>query len=524
MHTSLKNQRGSALIYGLVALFAASLTGLGLIQLSRGDKMTSVEFTKMRSSSVAAKAALQAYEKKCAQEPQLVVDLLNKYITDSIHQWLLVSDTNSSATEQRILMDSSLSQSPKIALRVLAFDPVEALLHVEAFGYAGRNSREKVSGYYHLRGTGPENYYGHEYSMYMGGEGKNFDSPVSIDGDVFFDADVHFNSGASGSVIQGNFQTGSSIDSSTFNCNLTINGKAYFQTPVKTQNGQLRINGKSGFEQWIYSDDHDIELHDDGFFNGDIIGNEEVDMNNNDLTHSGGLNTSMIDDADDIHDNGGTIDIPAELGLSDSNPPPFGIDLSVIPPSKIHSTSSLSLQWGVSAWDVEVAYNAVSAANDLWNGFMVVRTDGNMSMDASLWPTSARVIWIIDHTVWCNGRWYKTTSGTNTLVYVRPGGNISGFGGEDFRGYVHVAGSASDSAEMTYSWSAADTIKGAIHHVNQYTKFQHNTGHLNLIYDQSVIEEFADPGLVSIPLPPDYVPKVVLTDTRIRPSLIGVHY
>ncbi|MFW5774884.1 MAG: hypothetical protein ACOCW2_01225, partial [Chitinivibrionales bacterium] len=119
MISHLKQQQGSALLFGLVALFAASLTGLSLMQLSQSDKMSSVDFARMRSSAVAAQAALRACEEQLESQPQLVTDLLNKYVDDSSHQWLLVSDTASSASQYRKELFPSQSQSPEVAVRMM---------------------------------------------------------------------------------------------------------------------------------------------------------------------------------------------------------------------------------------------------------------------------------------------------------------------------------------------------------------------------------------------------------------------
>ncbi len=521
MRMLFENPKGSALLYGLVALFAASLTGLGLIGLSQSDKMSSIDFLNMRTSSLAARAGLSACEKQFLKQPRTALELLSKYIGDSTHQWLLVSDTNASAIESRMKINPSQGNSPQVSARITAFDPQKMLLRIEAFGYAGKGGRERLIGNYELRGLAMS-FPRRRYAIYMGGDGRNFDSKVTINGNVYFAGDVHFNSSADSSVINGSFRTGSSSLMSSFDGRVFINGPAYFQTPLKSQNNSLHIGGKSGFEQDLQLDVN-LQLNDSAFFNCDVSGNRYVDMNGFELIHSGRLNTSRVINAAGVEDNGGNIDIPSRLDLPTGSEQPFRVDLSSIPSSKIKSSTALNLI-NVTGAHVQGLYNAALASGELWNGFLVVRVDGFMNMQYSADVVDANVMWIVEKTINCNGNWYENGAGSNTMVYVDSGGVVNQFGSSGFfRGYVHVAGTGSCS----YNWGVGNDMVGSIHHVDSASGFQHNSGsRLYLTYDDSVISEFIDMGIVTAPGGGggSGSGQLVLVDTRIRPILLGIHY
>jgi len=499
-------------------LFIASISGVSIIYMSQKDRSSASDYSKVRSAASAARSALDAFEGQCSSQPQNVLEILKKYNQNSSNKWLL-GNAQDASSEQRIKSWNG-KDAPSFSACIMKFDSTSCLLQVQGIGYGGIGGKKKAVGLYKLRGIGSVAPWIQKDAIHLAGEGRNFDVKINVNGNVYFGADVHFNGGAVGSVINGNFKTGNSDKTSEFDIPITINGNAYFQTPleVKGSNG-LSIYGKSGFEKKVYIGP-DLKLYGAAFVNGQIASGY-FDMNNNPFMYSGqySIEHNIKNASPAPINNHGEIDIASKLGMNTGKEPHLEAGIEHIPSDKILKFSSLG--WNnFTAAQLQAKYNDAASKNQLWNDFLVIRIDTWASMSASPSTFNGKVIWIVDANLNSNGNWYKCGPSSNTLVYVRSGGSVAGLGSaHHFRGYIYVEG----TGEVKYNWSTGNTFSGAIHHVSDQSEFQMNSGMvLNITYDESVLNEIIGTGVIRYPK--EMSGGLVLQDTKIRPELLSIYY
>jgi len=512
---------GFAVVYGLAVLFIASISGVSIMYISQKDRSSATDYSKVRSAASAARSALDAFEGQCSNQPQNVLEILKKYNNKPSNKWLL-TDAENASSEQRIKSWDS-NDAPSFSACIMKFDSISYLLQVQGIGYGGAGGKKKAVGLYKLRGIGLGNSWAQKDAIHLAGEGRNFDVKINVNGNVYFGADVHFNSGAAGSVINGDFKTGDSNKESEFDIPVTINGDAYFQTPLKVigSNG-ITIRGQAGFEK-IVNINPNMKLYGAAFVNDQIAGTGYFDMNNNPFTHSGqyALIENKVRNAVPAPiNNHGRIDIAARLGMNTGKEPHLEAGIDNIPSQKIFQFSSLKNWSNFTATQLQAKYDDAASKDQLWNDFLVIRIDTWANMGISSATFNGKVIWIVDSKLTCNSNWYKCSPSSNTLVYVRSGGLVDGLGSaHHFRGYVHVEG----TGEVKYSWRTGSTITGAIHHVSDQSGFQLNSGaDVNITYDESVINEIIGTGVIRYPK--GVSGGLVLQDTKIRPELLSIYY
>jgi len=519
---ALKND-GFAVVYGLAVLFIASISGVSILYISQKDRSSASDYSKVRSAASAAKAALDAFEGQCSSQPQNVLEILKKYNQNSSNKWLLGGSQNASS-EQRIKSWNS-KDAPSFSACIMKFDSTNFLVQVQGIGYGGIGGKKKAVGLYKLRGIGSGISWTQKDAIHLAGEGRNFDVKLNVNGNVYFGADVHFNAGTVGSVINGDFKTSNSDKTSEFDAPITINGNAYFQTPLEVKGTSgISIYGKSGFEK-IVKIGPDLKLYGAAFVNSQISasGNAQFDMNNNPFMHSGSqsLIEKMVRNASPAPiNNNGKIDIASKLGMNTGKEPHLEAGIEHIPSDRIMKFSSLGLN-NFTAAQLQAKYNNAASKNQLWNDFLVIRVDTWASMNVNQSSTfDGKVIWIVDVGLSCNGYWYKCGPSSNTLVYVRSGGSVSGLGSAyNFRGFVYVEG----TGNVSYNWSKGNTFRGAIHHVSDQSQFQMNSGiELNITYDENVLNEIIKTGVIRYPK--GVSGGLVLQDTKIRPELLSIYY
>lgn len=516
---TLKND-GFALIYGLAVFFLASVGGLSILVISQKDRATAGDYSKMRSAALIARAALSAFEGQCKSQPQTVVDILKGYNVNHSKKWLL-GDAAQAGFEHKFKCSNAVN-APYFSACIMKFDSVNLLLQVQGIGYGGFGGKKKAIGIYKLEGIQAITTWKQKDAIHLAGSARNFDQPVIVQGNVYCGADIHFNGSSSGSVINGDLKTGnSSTSTSSFDGSTTINGTAFFQTQV-TINGSatVTINGKSGFAKNIWVDKM-MELHGDTYLNGVVNGNSTLNMYGNMVTHSGMVTWSDIynSSASKLINNSGSIDIASVLGMNSEDSLSFIGNINSIHSDKIFLVSSLDMN-NITASKLNQKYNEASSNGKLWNGFLVIQINQPVSMSASFDTFEGKVILIVDNTLNCNGDWYNCSATSNTLVYVRSGGRVNGLGsGKNFRGYVYVEG----SGDVTYQMRSGNSFRGAIHHVSANSPFKINSGAaLNIQYDESVLKEFVNLGVVS---PPGAITsEFVLNDHRIRTELLSIFY
>lgn len=518
----LKND-GFAVVYGLAVLFIASISGVSIMYISQKDRSSASDYSKVRSAASAARAALDAFEGQCSSQPQDVLEILKKYNQNSSNKWLL-GNAQDASSEQRIKSWNS-KDAPSFSACIMKFDSTNYLVQVQGIGYGGVGGKKKAVGLYKLRGIGSSASWVQRDAIHLAGEGRYFDVRINVNGNVYFGADVHFNGGAIGSVINGDFKTGATDKESVFDVPVTINGNAFFQTPLRVKGTfGISIYGNSGFEKKV-TIGPDLKLYGAAFVNDKISEPDpgKFDMNNNLFMHSGiqsQIEKKVKSASPAPINNNGKIDIASRLGMNTGKEPHLEAGIDHIPSNKIMKFSSLGFN-NFTATQLQAKYNEAASKNQLWNDFLVIRVDtyANMSLNSSS-TFDGKVIWIVDSKINCNGYWYKCGPTSNTLVYVRSGGCVDGLGSAHFfRGYVYVEG----NGEMKYNWSTGNTFRGAIHQVSDKSQFQMNSGkELNITYDESVLNEIIATGVIRYPK--GMSGGLVLQDTKIRPELLSIYY
>jgi len=506
---TLKND-GFAIVYGLAVFFLASVSGLSILYISQKDRTCAGDYSKVRSSALSARAALCAFEKQCEDQPLVILDILKKYSIDHSNKWLLGDNLNA-GSENKIKCWNG-SDAPSFSACIMKYDSVNLLLQVQGIGYCAGGGKKKAIGIYRLKGALEDIVWDQNDAIHLAGEGRNFDNRITVNGNVYCGGDLHFNSGANGSIINGDLKTGISDLTSSFDINVTVNGKAFFQSPVKL-NGALTINGKSGFQKNIYTDGA-LKLKGDTYLNSTVNGNQYLDLCNNKATHSG--SASRIINASQIINNHGTIDIANELNMRDGNELSFTIKIDQVG-SKIQNWPS----WGtIKAETLNQKYQQALANGDLWNDFLVYKVSNYANMESSAGTFTGKVIWIVESGIACNGNWYDCAASSNTLVYVKSGGSITGMGSnKNFRGYIYVEG----NGDVNYLFGNGNSFRGAIHHVSKNSKFQLNSGApLNILYDREVLKELVRFNVIT---PPGVTSKaLVLNDVKLRTELLSLYY
>ncbi len=512
---------GFAIVYGLAVFFIASASGLSILYISQKDRSGAGDYSKVRSSAMSARAALKAFEHQCESQPSAVIEILKKYNQNHSYKWLL-GDVAHSGSENKLKCWNG-TDAPSYSAHIMKFDSVNLLLQVQGIGYGGGGGKKKAVGIYRLRGALDEITWDQNDAIHLAGPARNFDQRVTVNGNVYFGADVHFNSGAAGSIINGDFKTGNSTSlQSSFDGSTTINGKAFFQTTVRINGGvNLTVNGKSGFQRSI-STDGTVDLYGDTYLNSTVDGNARLNLRGNMVTHSGQVTSNDIVNgtASQIVNNGSNINIANALNMRDGNELSFTGSVDQIDAGLIYQYSSLG--WGsITAENLNQQYQNASAQGKLWNNFLVIRINGySASMNSSAGTFNGKVIWVVESGINCNGQWYDCSASSNTMVYVKSGATINGLGsGKNFRGYVYVEG----DGKVIYQFGNGNSFRGAIHHVSPTSGFTFNSGSpLNIQYDREVLKDFVRFNLLT---PPGVtVREMVLNDIKLRPELLSLCY
>lgn len=513
---ALKND-GFAIVYGLAVFFIASICGLSILYISQKDRTSAGDYSKVRSSAMSARAALTAFEKQCEDQPVVVLDILRKYSLDHSDKWLL-GDASSAGSETKFKCWNG-PDAPSFSACIMKFDSVNLLLQVQGIGYGAWGGKKKAIGIYRLKGAQEDISWDQDDAIHLACPAHNVDQRIVVYGNMYCERGFHFNGGAIGNIIYGNVKTGNDATASAFDGSTTINGDAFFQTPVNVNGGaSVIINGRSGFHRNIYTDGT-VDLYGNAYFNNTIEGNKNINLRNNIATHSGSVGSSKIMNASQIINNYGQIDIGNELNMRSGNELSFTAKIDQI-------DSKIIQQWQrggtISAEILNQKYQQAAADGDLWNDFLVIRVSNGANMISSTGTFTGKVIWIVESGMNCNGAWYDCSPSSNTMVYVKSGGRVSGMGSrKNFRGFVYVEG----NGEVSYLFGSGNSFRGAIHHVSPTSKFQINSSDgsaVNIYYDKEVLKEFVRFNVIT---PPGVTSnKLVLNDIKLRTELLGLYY
>ncbi len=520
-------QAGFATATIILLLVLSIVGGAYVLKLTRSQASAAGGYYQARAASLAAQAGLEEALAQLESDPAGAVALLNGYLADTSRQWLLGS--GGARTEHRIG-----GNRQRYAVRIAAFDPATGMVKLEGFGEGPGGSASRAHGVYRLGGLAPDLPLLAKYAWYMAGDARNVDQPVEVLGDAYFGGSVHFNGGSDGSVLNGTVKIarGAGAESS-FDGYILFAGTAYVQTPLKSQGRGAHFGGNAGFEADLFLET-DTEWMRTGltvYTNAGIVGGSgRLDVDGNQVVHSGSLNTARVAGASRITDNRGPIDIGRALGMDPGPESEVSVDLSSVPANRRFTPSALGLARGPGTHGPELsaAYAAAQSRGELYRGFLVIDVGSGLNfMDVPDNLLRGKFVFDVTAPVTINGNLPDSDPASVSLWRFGSGGSATGFGGKGlFRGYVHVTG----TGHVVYQWGPGCEFQGAIHHVSRTTGFQLNssTGPLRLSFSAGVFEELAALGVVAAPGAPVPVTpaptRVKLVDVKIRPVLLGRYF
>jgi hypothetical protein len=518
---TLRKNGGFAAVYGIVILLVASIAGVSLITISQKDNIASIDQVKMRTAAVSAEAALIAVEQQCESQPQVFVDIINNFVSAGSNTtgkgWLL-SSANNWLQENKISLDPTVSNPPQYSARILSFDNTNKILLVEGYGYGGGGGggKKKALGIYKLSGLGQAASYS-KYALYMNGEAQNFDKPVNITGNVYFDSVVTSN-GTGASVFNGTFQAMSTTATVRFQSAFTFNEPALFMGPT-VSSGILTFNKKAGFNRVVTLNSGPMQAKADLYFNNSVSGNSATNvfnMNGNvaHTTTTNPVSSSRITNGTIVQD-GASIDVASKVSLSSAAQAPFQFDISGIPSSVIKSVSG-----NINAATIQTLYNS----STLWKGYLVIKPAAYTAIQVSGTNTvTCNTIWIIENMMFANQGWFISGPNTITVLYCRSQANVQSFGSNGlFRGYLY----ATDNAFIYYAWQTGNSFVGAVHHTSATNQFQMNssTGTWNLTWSDAVMDQLISDGLVKVPGGGTPTGQLTLSDFNLKTKMLGKYF
>ncbi|MBN1575673.1 MAG: hypothetical protein JW913_03925 [Chitinispirillaceae bacterium] len=534
MTCKMNNQRGFAVVYGLMVLVLASMGGTALLFMTQKDRIQATDYAKMRSSSQAAKAALKACEGQFQTAPDVVLDILKDYIEDpDTKRWLLGTAEN--ATEEQKITLGSSADAPQYSAKILGYNENDQLIMIEGTGYLNNGGKKKAIATYQLAGlaivthTPPPT-----YGLYLGGALQNINEPINIQGDVYLSlqgglTSQHFNQGG---TIKGNLKT--ALTNSEFNVNnaLTVEGNVFMRAVV-TASAAFTVKSpyKCGFENPIKTLDQQMQLKGKAFFNCSYPNNwnNSVNMNYNPVYYYTGGNpdipTGKFANASPSPAGRATLmNLADSLGMTPGDESPYSVTMPTWASGVVKEVAGGNYSvTDVNNWWTE-KYGNDKLYKDEW---LIIKLNGDLAMNGN-GTFYKKVIWMSNgKNINANGNWYDCDDASNTMIYVTGNTTLNGFGVPDnkrFRGYIYVDG----TGNMNYQFGGDHTtFNGAIHH-KQGTFNLNSPGNLNLVYNSgstgvAAVQELMDLGIIAAPgaesLPP---PGLNLVDLKIRPTLVSM--
>ncbi|MBN1575672.1 MAG: hypothetical protein JW913_03920 [Chitinispirillaceae bacterium] len=553
MKCKLNNERGFAVVYGLVILLLASVGGTALLFMTQKDRIQATDYAKMRSSSQAAIAALKACEGQFQTAPDVVLDILKDYIDDpDTKRWLLGTAEN--ATEEQKITLGSGADAPQYSARIVGYNENDQLIMIEGTGYLNNGGKKKAIAAYQLGGlmmvTPPAAVIvGGRNGLYIARDGESFNWPMTITGDVYFGGTFIMQSPTRPVTINGNLKTGiTNTSPQAIQSQLTVNGNAYFQSPVCFQNSSSKITGKAGFEKNVTLNQNVIVEGDSVFSNAGASGSGKIAMQaGKTLLHSGSFPSGNLSGGT-LKPNGGTInDMATRLGMCSGNESPVTIDISQIPANKrISYATVFGATWKeLTAGPMNTYYQ--NHSSDLWNNYLVIDATGaSPQWNANPGTFNHKVIWLLLSNTYFNPIYNSPTdnkilynSGTGTgccsIFYITGNSQIAPcVWSGTLRGYFYVAGSGNELIKL-YNYN--QTLIGGINVPSSGNDPFELTGPttgsnvMKINYEESVIQELVDIGLATWPTLTcggggggggGGDPELKLVDLKIRPMLVSM--
>ena len=521
----MKNERGFAVVYGLVVLLLASITGTGLMFMAMRGRIGSTDHAIIRSASQAAVSGLKACEGQFLNDPVTALAILNKYKDDNDFKWMLGTETNSN-TEQRIQLGSG-SGSPECSARILGFDETNYFIKIESIGYGGIGGKKRAVASYHLGGLGQSNMHITNNALFLGGDFQNINKPVSVKGDVYLrmqgtsSSIQHFNQGG---TIDGNFKTGQSAATLDISEPLTITGTAFFQSRLMP-NKKITVLGKAGFTGEYTNWNTNIDLFDDAYFispSNPGYTDRVVGQSGKTVTYSDPISGSLFtgfgtETQDDTQDSNS---IAANLGTTADTLVPLDYQLPDWETGVVQDISG-----DIDGSTLENYWNDHETAGTLYQDkWLVLNMTG--SVNGLGGNFTKKSIWITNNNSFA-GDFFCNTS--TTLFIVNGSGRVDNMKVKDncnFQGLIYV--NSSYTSTMNFEFGDNSILYGAIHYVNG--TFNLNSGNCDSVriyfsdpVAQSALQEINETGIIKAQgqaNPPNS--SIVLFDKKIRPTLLGM--
>jgi len=521
------NNKGFAIVYSLIVLMLASIGGTALLFMTQQGHKGASDYAKMRSSSLAAVAALKSCEGQFQNDPNTALTLLKGYLQNNTNQWLLGTAPSGTAQKKKFWVGAD---APEYAARIVSYDDTSHYIVIEGIGYGAFGGRKKVIGGYQLGGIGLSDVpIGTTHALFLGGQLENCNEPLSIKGDVFISAqgpggpyNQHFNQGGK---ITGNVKTAASGNYLEIGQPLTITGNAFFQCGLWPQSA-ITINGRAGFTNGYYNFNATINLFNNGYFiaPANIASpNKIVGQAGRTVTYSVPLTadrfigfstrTSAVQTA---------ASVAANVGMTTANEATFGYLLPAWGAGVVQNISGDV--WGSTLenhWDAHEASGTLF--QDEW---LVLQMVGSIQPRGGAFTKKA--IWLTGNNYFNgNGTFFNCSDESNNFIIANGSGAVQGVGPMDnsiFRGMVYV--NTTNTGNMTYQFGSNSKMYGAIHHASA-TKFDINGGSADSAkiwfsepLAQSGIQEIANTGILLAPGQSTApVRTLVLKDVKIRPRL-----
>jgi hypothetical protein len=539
MKCAMNNERGFAMVFGLIVLLLATVGGTAILFMAQKDHTGASDYIQMRSASQAAVAGLKACEGQFLDDPNTALAILTQYTTNNAFKWMFGTAANAN-NEHKITLGTG-TNPPQYSARIVNYDIVSQFVIIEAIGYISSGGKKKALASYHLSGLGlSDQSIGMSYALFLGGQLENCNEPISIQGDVYLSAqgsngpdNQHFNSGG---TINGNFKTASSTNCLDFSQKLVISGNAFFQCNMQPQ-ALIHISKNAGltkgFSNWSNPSPNVIEIDGNGYFTqttnfgfincicGDNGGNKTVYYNKasissnrfKDFTNDAQIPTSTAEY------------VATQLGMTTSNETPFGLNIPTWGAGVVENLSGI-----ISAATVENYWTTHQAAGTLYkNEWLVIQLTNNLKTNGGTFTKKA--IWITgSYTLDGNSKFYNCSDESNTLIIVNSSGHLESFGPGDnynFRGLVYVNSTYTNN--MSYLFGSNSKFYGAIH-IASNSKFNLNSGSADSAriwfshpLGQSAVQEIVNTGIILAPgqaTPAARTPMIV--DIKIRPSLVSM--
>jgi len=536
MSTIYKNQRGFAIVYGLVVLVLATVAGTGLLVMTRQGRTGAGDYGNMRIVSQAALAACKACEGQFLDDPETALDILKKFKEDPSNKWLLGGPADA-GSEQRVTLGSFTGASEYSAC-IVGFDETNYMIKIEGTGYGSNGGKKKVTAAYELQGLGRGNIpYSMPFGIFLGGQLENCNEPIHIDGDVYLSGkglwgpdNQHFNQGG---TINGNFKTAVSTNYLDIGQNLRITGNAFMQMGCWPNSGVFTVEGKAGFTYNFKNMNGSLSLKDDAYFRptsnlpsaNKVVGTAGHTVKYRppataDRFTGFGTETSVAGLL--------TTDIANDLGMTTADELPMGYKLPTWGAGVVESVAGENYNGDLSAATVENYWTTHRDNGTLFqNEWLVMQLTHNIKITGG--DFTRKAIWITgDYQLDGNGNFFNCSDESNTLIIVNGSGNISSMGppnNGNFRGAIYV--NTSYDYAMIYQFGSNSNFYGAIHHASE-TKFNINSGGADTArvllthpLAQTAMQEIVNTGIILSPgltTPPER--ELALLDIKIRPRLL----